>query len=163
MKTLLVLRHAKSSWDHPELADFDRPLNNRGKADAPRMGKLLRAEDLVPEKVISSSAVRAKATAKAAAKAAGYEGDIAFSRELYHADAETFIELLRQVAEPNQRVLVVGHNPDLEEFVEALTGELTGMPTAALAQIKLPIKRWSELSLATEGELVIVWRPKELS
>jgi phosphohistidine phosphatase len=163
MKTLLVLRHAKSSWDHPELADFDRPLNSRGKTDAPRMGKLLRAEDLVPEKIVSSSAVRAKATAKAAARAAGYEEEILFTRQLYHADAETFIELLKQVAEPHQCVMVVGHNPDLEEFVEALSGEATSMPTAALAEIRLPIGRWAELSLTTEGKLVNVWRPKELS
>jgi len=74
MKSLLILRHAKSSWKHPELTDHDRPLNKRGKRDAPRMGKILRSEHLIPEAIISSTAARAHVTAEAVAKASRYKG-----------------------------------------------------------------------------------------
>jgi phosphohistidine phosphatase len=163
MKTLLVLRHAKSSWDDPRLADFDRPLNKRGKRDAPRMGELIRAEGLVPDLIISSSAKRALATAKLAAEASGYEGDIQTARRLYHAWPEEAVEVLNEVDDEITCVMIVGHNPGLEDFVDELTGEAVRLPTAALVQIELAIERWSQLSLESEQELVAYWRPKELS
>lgn len=162
MKTLLVLRHAKSSWSNLNLADFDRPLNKRGKRDAPRMGALLKKEDLVPDLIISSSAARAIATAEAAAQEADYESEIQTTRELYHAWPESFIEVLNGVADHYQRVMVVGHNPGIESLVEEMTGEWIRMPTAALAQISLDIERWSELDLESPQELINVWQPKEI-
>jgi phosphohistidine phosphatase len=83
MKTLLILRHAKSSWKDLELPDQDRPLNKRGRHDAPLMGKILRQEDLIPDLIESSTAFRAKKTAKLVAKACKYKGDIAFDNSLY--------------------------------------------------------------------------------
>jgi phosphohistidine phosphatase len=80
MKSVLILRHAKSSWKHPELADHDRPLNRRGKRDAPLMGRLLKKEDLVPEIIISSTATRARSTAEAVAKSSGYKGEIILNK-----------------------------------------------------------------------------------
>lgn len=162
MKTLLVLRHAKSSWKDARLADFDRPLDKRGKSDAPRMGELLKAEELVPDLIISSSAKRALATAKLAAQASGYEGEILTTRRLYHAWLEETIEVLNEVDDEFACVMIVGHNPGLEEFVDELTGEAVRLPTATLVQIKLAIERWSQLSLESEQELVAYWRPKEL-
>src|SRR2546428_2406284 len=86
MKSLLILRHAKSSWKHPELTDHDRPLNKRGKRDAPRIEEILRGEHLIPEAIISSTAARAHATAEAVAKASGYKGEVTLNRSLYAVD-----------------------------------------------------------------------------
>lgn len=162
MKTLLVLRHAKSSWKNVNLADFDRPLNKRGKNDAPRMGALLKQEEIVPELIISSSAERALATAEAVALACGYDSEIQITRQLYHAWPEAYLEMLNNVPDENQRVMVVGHNPGVESLVEELTGDWIRMPTAALAQISLNINQWSELSLDSKEELINYWWPKEL-
>ncbi|MFZ0896282.1 MAG: histidine phosphatase family protein [Candidatus Nitrosopolaris sp.] len=85
MKSVLVLRHVKSSWKHPELADHDRPLNKRGKLDAPLMGRLLKKKGLVPDNIISATAIRARATTEAVAKASGYKGEIFLDKSLYAA------------------------------------------------------------------------------
>jgi phosphohistidine phosphatase len=162
MKTLLLLRHAKSSWKHPELADHDRPLNKRGKRTAPLMGALLQDEDLIPDLILCSSAVRAHATALLVAKACAYAGEIKQTRKLYLAEPQDYVEVLRQVVEKHARVLVVGHNPGLEALIETLTGEAMAMPTAALAQVELSLKRWSDLETDTACKLVKVWQPKGL-
>ena len=162
MKTLLLLRHAKSSWKQPELADHDRPLNKRGKRTAPHMGALLQDEDLIPDLILCSSAARTHHTALIVAKACTYVGEIKQTRKLYLAEPEDYIEVLRQVAEKHARVLVVGHNPGLEALIETLTGEAMVMPTAALAYVELSLKRWRDLDLNTECKLVNVWRPKDL-
>jgi phosphohistidine phosphatase len=162
MKTLLILRHAKSSWANSRLADHDRPLDSRGKQDAPKMGRLLEKEDLTPDLIISSSAERALTTAEFAAISAGYTAEIQVTRQLYHAGPEEFIEVLQGVSDANKQVMVVGHNPGVEELVEQLVGHYQRMPTAALAQIELPISRWSELDEETNGRLVNLWRPKEV-
>jgi phosphohistidine phosphatase len=162
MKTLLLLRHAKSSWKHPELADHDRPLNKRGKRTAPLIGALLQDEDLIPDLILCSSAVRAHTTALLVVKACAYAGEIKQTRKLYLAEPQTYVEVLRQVAEKHARVLVVGHNPGLEALIEALTGEAMAMPTAALVQVELSLKRWSDLDADTDCKLVNVWRPKDL-
>ena len=162
MKLLLVLRHAKSSWNHPELADHDRPLNKRGKRDAPRMGELLREEDMLPDLILRSSAERARTTGDLVSEASGYEGEIRVVRDLYAHFAGAYLDTLSALDEPYERVMVIGHNPGLEELVEGMTGDWVRMPTAALAVIRLPIKDWSELSEETQGELANLWRPKEL-
>lgn len=162
MKRLLILRHAKSSWKDQRLADHDRPLNKRGKKDAPRMGKLLRAEDLVPDLIVTSTAVRARMTAEAVADASGYEGDVVATGSFYQAGPEEYLAYLHDLPDTYKRVMVVGHNPGLEELLETLTGALEPLPTAALAQIALPIDRWQALDSATPGELVNVWRPRQL-
>ncbi|MEW5867886.1 MAG: histidine phosphatase family protein [Chloroflexota bacterium] len=161
MKTLLVLRHAKSSWKEADLSDHDRPLNKRGKRDAPRMGELLRQEDLVPDLILSSTAKRARTTAELVAEASGYEGEIQLLRDLYAAGAEAFVEALQHVSSKYDCVMVVGHNPGLEELLEALTGDYETLPTAALGQVQLPVDEWAELREDTNGRLVSIWRPRE--
>jgi phosphohistidine phosphatase len=161
MKTLLILRHAKSEWDEPGVADHDRPLSQRGKRDAPRVGQQLRAEQRVPDLIISSSAKRARKTAKLVAETSGYEGEVLLKDELYLAGPENYLEVLQALPETCQSVMVVGHNPGLEELVEALTGEAEVLPTAALAQIALPIMRWQDLDEEVEGQLVYFWRPRD--
>src|SRR5687767_14307674 len=162
MKTLLVLRHAKSSWNDPALDDHERPLNKRGRRDAPRMGELVREYGLIPDAVISSDAVRARLTAEAVAEAARYAGEILLDRHLYLAGPADILSRLRTVQENAATVMIVGHNPGLEKLVEQLTGEREDLPTAALAQIGLPIDQWRGLNLSTRGTLVGLWRPEEL-
>jgi len=130
------------------LTDHDRPLNKRGKRDAPRMGEILRSEHLIPEAIISSTAARAHATAETIAKASGYKGKIALNRSLYAAGPE---------------VLVVGHNPGLEELLEKFTGQAQIMPTCTLAHVKFSIDSWIELDYKTKGELAGIWQPRDLS
>jgi phosphohistidine phosphatase len=163
MKTLLVLRHAKSSWSDPALDDHERPLSTRGRRDGPRMGALVREYGLMPDVVISSDAVRARLTAEAVVEAADYAGQILLDRRLYMASPADIRSLLRTVPDKAETVMIVGHNPGLEELVAQLTGERQDLPTAALAQIVLPIDRWRDLRLSTRGTLVGHWRPKELT
>lgn len=162
MKTLLVLRHAKSSWSDQGLSDHARPLNERGRRDAPRMGRLLRDEGVMPDLVVSSDAVRARLTAEAVARAAGYAGEIVLDPRLYGASPRDIVGVLRAIEDAARTVLIVGHNPGLEELVSQLTGEPQEFPTAALARIALPIEEWRDLTLAARGGLVALWRPKEL-
>jgi phosphohistidine phosphatase len=162
MKTLLILRHAKSSWDHPNLSDHDRPLNRRGEHDAPRMGQLLFERDLLPDLILSSTARRAHDTVSALTEACGYAGEVLFQRALYHAGVADYLETLRLLSDEVQRVLVVGHNPTLEELLYHLTDESEALPTAALALIRLPIASWHQLTEETQGELIGLWTPRSL-
>ena len=163
MKTLLVLRHAKSSWNEPALDDHERPLNKRGRRDAPRIGELVREYGLIPDLVISSDAVRARLTAEAVAEAARYAGEILLDPHLYMACPADILSLLPTVRENLKTVMIVGHNPGLESLVEQLTGERQDLPTAALAHIDLPIDQWRDLTRSTRGTLVGLWRPKQLT
>jgi phosphohistidine phosphatase len=162
MKRLLVMRHAKSSWDNPQLADHDRPLNKRGKRDAPRMGRWLNARDLNPEMIVTSSAERALSTAQSVADSIDIVSSIQVERDLYHGGPEAYMEYLRLLSDKISLAMVIGHNPDLEEFVEDLVGRWHRLPTAAVALIDLPIMKWKELSDETEGSLISLWLPKEI-
>jgi phosphohistidine phosphatase len=165
MKTLLLLRHAKSSWKDPDLPDHDRPLNKRGQNDAPSMGKLLKDEDLIPDLIMSSTAVRAKKTAELVAKACKYKGKISLNQSLYGAEPADYLKILQELSDKHKTVLVVGHSPSVEETVDVLTGSPDViMPTCTLAHISLPIQNWAELNKQKiKGKLLKVWRPKELS
>jgi phosphohistidine phosphatase len=163
VKTLLILRHAKSSWDDPALDDRERPLNARGEQDAPRMGRFARERGLSVELIISSDALRARLTAEAMADATGYRGQILLDPRLYHATAAEILAALRNVVDRDvTTVMIVGHNPGLEELLTQLTGEPEHLPTTALARIALPIDRWSDLDTSICGTLVELWRPNEL-
>jgi len=163
MKNLLIMRHAKSSWEFTNLSDHDRPLNDRGKRDAPRMGKVLLKERLVPQLIISSSAARARSTAEKVAKASCYSGEISVDSSLYRAGPSAYLKALRRQTSQYDTVLIVGHNPDLEHLVEILTGNAMTIPTCGLAYVKLWIERWLDLKDDKKGELAKMWRPKELS
>lgn len=162
MKRLLILRHAKSSWGDSSLADWQRPLNDRGRRDAPRVGALLRDRSLVPDLIITSDAVRARTTAEAVAKASGYTHELVVEPSLYHASPADVIAVLNGVADDAGRsVMIVGHNPGLEDLVEQLTGEDHPLPTAALVQLAVPIDSWSELDTSADATLVDAWQPKD--
>ena len=162
MKTLLIMRHAKSSWNYPELADYDRPLNARGKRDAPRMGQYLRQEALIPDRILTSSAKRARKTANKVAKSCGYTGKVKKLDALYDTVPGVYFEILQALPDTYERVMVVGHNPTMEQLVNHLTGEIRQMPTAAIAHIELAIQSWKTLDLYTKGTLVNLWTPKTL-
>ena len=163
MRTLLLLRHAKSSWKHPELSDHDRPLNTRGKRDAPRMATLLAELRLRPDLIVSSTAKRARRTAEAVAQRCAYEGLVHLDRRLYLADPGAIVDVLHDVGGRCPCILMVGHNPGLEALVVRLTGYVEPLPTAGLAHVDLPIRGWKGLRLTTRGRLVNLWRPKEIA
>ena len=162
MKTLLLMRHAKSSWKNEALPDHERPLAKRGLRDAHRMGELIERQELFPELVLASSALRAAETARIFCSICGCENNMQIVDALYLAEAETYIEVLKAVPDSVERVLVIGHNPGLEMLLQMLSGQIEALPTAMVAYLTLPIINWSEISTKTEGELVELWRPKDL-
>ncbi len=162
MKTLLLMRHAKSSWKDPLSDDHLRPLNRRGTRDAPRMGRLLKAEKLVPDVIVGSSARRARDTAEMVADKAGFKGKIDFTDRLYDSDVKDHCAVIAGFPSAAGIALLVGHNPCLEELLEYLTGSDAHLPTAAIARIEFSIKGWAELKRQTGGKLVHLWTPKEL-
>jgi len=160
MRTLLILRHGKATNDDPGL-DRDRPLTKRGKREAEQMGQRLADNDLVPDRIISSSALRARDTARRVAAESGFRGAIDELDELYLAEPESYIMAVKRLAaEGAERVLLVGHNPGLEALALLLTGEPTSLPTAGLIVCALPIASFSELSLEVSGKLTRFERPK---
>ena len=161
MKRLLVLRHAKSDWGDLSLDDWERPLSPRGLRDAPRVGAMLRTHALVPDLIVTSDAVRARTTAQAVAEAAGYHRDLVVDPRLYLAKPADLLAVLHELPEDSARAMIVGHNPGLEDLIVALTGEHHDLPTATLAQLALPIDRWSALDYQAGGTLVDIWRPRD--
>ena len=126
------------------------------------MGKLIKEEDLSPDLIISSTAKRSKKTAQAVAEYSGYDGKIDLDPSLYSADPESYLKALSRVRDKFNMVLVVGHNPALENLVNMLTSKSEPMPTCALAQIDLGVKYWDDLGKKIDGAVIKVWRPNEL-
>lgn len=162
MKTLLILRHAKSSWDYFDLADIDRPLNKRGYRDAPKIGCLLLEKEIIPEYILCSPAKRARETAEAVAKACQFSGEIIFNDNLYPGDPAAYMDAIQILPEDADSIMIVSHNPGLEEFITALTGESVTLPTAALAQLSIHIDSWTEIDLIPPVDLTNLWFVKEL-
>jgi phosphohistidine phosphatase len=156
MKTLLILRHAKSRPKDASLSDHDRPLDELGKDDALRMGKLISRDkkDLVPDFIISSNALRAKTTAELVAKGCKYEADIVLDHSLYEAKSKGYLAILETVSDRYSTVLIVGHNPTIEEIIQMLTDspDVVVMPSCTLAHLSLPIEKWSDLSSKSKTE-----------
>lgn len=156
------MRHAKSSWDDPTLSDFERPLNKRGRKAAPLMGKFMRERKIKPDLVISSPAERARETTALVSKAAKIKGSVRYDERIYAASVNTLFEVVSQIEDDANEVLLVGHNPGLEELLEHLTGEVQRMPTAALARINLDIEKWGGVG-ERSGRLEWIVKPKELA
>jgi len=161
MRSLLILRHAKSSWDDPSQDDYDRPLNKRGRKEAKAVGKRMRSR--LPDLVLSSSAVRARETVALWQKASRYEGPIEERRDFYLASPERYLEALQGLGTRGATTMVVGHNPGLEELVLRLTGRHEPMPTAALAELELALDSWEDLARGASARLVNLWRVEELN
>lgn len=154
MKTLLLMRHAKSSWKNPKLRDHDRPLSNRGHRDAAFMGEILKEKELLPQIMLASTAVRVSETVAEFVKSSGCTAEIKYQDALYLAEAETYLAALRGLPLEVERVMLVGHNPGLEGLLQNLTGRIEPLETATVAYISLPIALWSDLAIENEGELV---------
>ena len=160
MKTLILMRHAKSSWKDHTLSDVDRPLKKRGKKDAEAIGKILYDKELLPQRIYSSSAKRAQRTAEIIIEAFKTEIPLELVDTLYMAEVSGFYELIRSLPDQMERIMLVGHNPGLESMVQLLSNEIESVPTAAVAVISLPIKKWKELTPAVKGDLVELFKPK---
>jgi phosphohistidine phosphatase len=155
------MRHAKSSWDNPAHDDHERPLNKRGRRDAPRMGRWLREQSIQPDLIVSSSACRAQETAERLAPECG-SAEFQTEPRLYHASPETWTNIVRALPDAANRVLCIGHNPGIEEFLGLLVRDGVSMPTAAIACIELPIEAWRDFDVNRSVRLCEVWRPKDL-
>lgn len=162
MKTLLLMRHAKSSWKDSTIEDCDRPLNKRGEKDAPMMGELLFEKELTPQKIYCSTALRARLTAESVAKSSHFSGETIFMDSFYLGEPVDYLEGLRAIPDDVERVLIIGHNPGLEGLLQILSDKVESLPTAAIAHIVLPIKHWSEITDELDGDLISLWRPGDL-
>lgn len=160
-RTLVLIRHAKSSWDNPNMRDFDRPLNERGQRDALDMGARLAARGQRPDKFYCSSARRARETALILAQAVGYpEADLEVQDEIYSADQAQLLDRLRQCPDSAGEVWLVGHNPDITELVNRLAGFQTHeLPTCAVVRMAFDVGRWKDIEPG-EAQVLEVDRPK---
>jgi phosphohistidine phosphatase len=159
MKTVLILRHAKSDWGTAGQADFDRPLAKRGLEDAPRMGEVLIRFDCPPDKIVSSPAQRAKQTAELVAKACGYRKAVEWQDSFYEGGRADLIAALQGLPNTVERVLLIGHNPILEDTVAALCAAAGSdwaikIPTAGLVCLGFDIDSWDHLE---PGRGVLQW------
>ena len=171
MLTLSLLRHAKSSWDDPELPDHDRPLNKRGTRDAPRVGARMRAGKITPDLIVCSGAVRARATLTLVLSALNEaRPPIVYDEALYLAEPDALLTRLAAIEAANRHVLLVGHNPGLHALALELTGAgerrdlarlALGFPTAALATIDFAVASWDLIAPGT-GRLRLFVTPKQL-
>lgn len=163
MKRLTLVRHAKSSWKNAGLADIDRPLNGRGKRDAPRMGAFLAEAGIVPDIILASPARRARKTAKLLAVAiSNANGQILFDPALYEASAAALMERVRSFDDSWQHVMLVGHNPGLTDFANLLaTAGVDNLPTCGTLVADLDIGSWDTAGPAC-GSRVFYITPQEL-
>jgi len=164
MKTLYLVRHAKSSWDDIDLSDIDRPLNDRGKKDAPKMGKRLKERDIFPDVMLSSPAKRALETCKVIAKALGFpEEKITIDKRLYHASEDQLLKVVQGLKDRHDNVEVImifGHNPGLTDFTNALLNETIGnIPTCGVVGSTIRATSWKETAFGS-GKLNFFDFPK---
>ena len=162
MKTLYLLRHAKSSWNDPDLKDFERPLADRGIKDVPVMAERLKTRNGHIDTIICSPAVRTKTTAQMFAKALGFPvDDIGSNPELYFAGSSMFLKAASLLDDDCDVAMLVGHNPAITEFVNEMSGsEIDNIPTCGLVELRLPIDDWSAIEFAT-AELIEFDFPKK--
>ncbi len=148
MKTLYLVRHAKSSWKHPDLSDFERPLNNRGRNDIPRISKKLQDMNIFPDIIISSPANRAATTARKIAEILGYPlGDIQYNDLIYEASVQVLYKIISTLEENYSSVMLVGHNPGMTFLANSLSNHsITNLPTCGVFAIELPKSPWNEIN-----------------
>jgi len=170
MLTLSLLRHAKSSWSNPTLADRERPLTTRGVADAPLMGKAMAERGIDPELVLCSSARRTRDTLDLVLPELRVEPKVVYFDELYHASPAQMLEMLHGIQPGANRVMLVGHNPEIQSFALDLVGSgpkhfrdrlRTKYPTAGLAVINFVSGLWKSVSV-NSGTLNLFLSPKDL-
>ena len=163
MKKLFIVRHAKSSWSHPELSDFDRPLNKRGKKNAPEMGQRLAARGVLPDTMITSPAKRAAATARRIAEAISFpRSEIQKEPQLYHGSTRNMTQVIKSVDNKINTLMIFGHNPGLTDLTNHLSGsDIYNIPTCGIVEIDFDISSWSDLNEGL-GTLVSFDYPKKV-
>lgn len=159
MKTLLVMRHAKSDWAADHGNDHDRPLNERGTRSARIIGRLLAAEDRIPDLVVSSTALRARSTARIAAEAGDWGCETLLEPALYGSGADAALEVAASAPDVG-RLMLVGHQPAWSTLVFTLTGRRVEMRTGTVAVIPFEIEAWSEVT-SMRGTLGKVYQPRD--
>ena len=162
MKTLLLLRHAKAENAAAGSSDINRALNERGKKEAQAIGTFIRKQNLTFELVLCSPAVRARETAELVLAAAEVTANVRYDQRMYEASPRQLLEVISEVEEDKSAVLLVGHNPGMEELLRALTGTGDPMATGTLAKIELNSDEWSRVT-ENVGGLEYVVRPDELA
>lgn len=164
MKKLFIVRHAKSSWDFSELDDYDRPLNKRGKKNAPEMGKRLANRHIKPDILITSPAKRAAATARRIAEEISFPiKDIQKQPLLYFSSISKMISVLNDVNDDIGTLMIFGHNPGLTDLTNILSGsDIYNIPTCGIAEIDFNVSSWNEIGKDT-GKLVSFDYPKKIS
>ena len=162
MKTLYLLRHAKSSWDNPELDDFERPLNKRGHHDAPLIGNLLEKLNISPDLIISSPAIRASMTARIIADAIKYPLDrIRYDENIYEAGELDLLEVIYAVGDTVDKLMLVGHNPSFTYLSHYLAKHhVQNIPTCGLFAAELNITSWTKVKKNC-GKLSLYEYPKK--
>jgi phosphohistidine phosphatase len=147
MKTLYIVRHAKSSWEFPQLDDFDRPLSNRGLRDAPEMGMRLKMKKIKVDGMVSSPAERALTTCQIMAGSLGFpKGGILTEKHLYHASEREILKIIQKQSDTWERMMVFGHNPGCTWFANELTGVvISNIPTCGIVACTLPVSSWKEV------------------
>lgn len=161
MKTLYLVRHAKSSRDAPALADRDRPLNDRGEREAPAMAQRLAARGVAPERLLSSPAKRALATATHFADAFGIaHRKIVVDERLYAGSAGGLLAVIRSLDERLRDVMLFGHNPEFSDLAGRWSGQCVDLPTCAVVELHFDIARWAEIGAAAAGNSKI-HKPKD--
>jgi len=162
MKTLYLIRHAKSDRNDPSLSDYDRPLNKRGSNDAPFMGSKLLESGIHPDLILSSPALRAKTTAIAIAQALSYPlGLIRYIHPLYASDVETILSIIRDVSASVETLFIFGHNPEITECANIITGgEIDNIPTCGVVAMRLKNDSWESIG-ANSAEIIGVDFPKK--
>lgn len=163
MKTIYIIRHAKSSWDDPLQDDFERPLSDRGKRDAPRMGKRLKEKEIHPDLLLSSPAKRAVSTARKIAQVLKYSKDgILTDRKLYHADEETMLNVIQKLNNKYNVVMLFGHNPGITEFVKSFRDDefvIDNIPTCGIIAFQLNVDTWQDVKWG-KGKMLFFDYPK---
>lgn len=156
-KVLYLLRHAKSEGSKQKLSDLDRTLTEKGVGDAQRLAAKLRKKELDFNLIVSSPAIRAITTAQIIAKTLDFrQSHIEVNENLYQADSRDFIEIVTRLHKKISKVLLVGHNPGLEEFAQLLSGEAIAISTCSLIQFSLDIKHWKELERVKQSQVKII-------
>ncbi|MBX7094901.1 MAG: histidine phosphatase family protein [Flavobacteriales bacterium] len=161
MIKLILVRHAKSSWNDLQLADVDRPLNDRGKKNAPLMAEVLKSKKILPDIIYCSKAKRSRSTAKRMANVL-FKDEKAFEviPEIYEAEIMTLLHIVNRFQDKYKTIMLIGHNPGLTEFLNYLTEAGIGnIPTTGVAEIHFPFQHWKEISRDT-GNLVYFDYPK---
>lgn len=161
MKTLIIVRHAKSSWDNLDLKDSERPLNDRGEKDAPRMGKRLKEREIIPDLLLSSPAVRTIETCRHIATVLGYPLEkIKTEPRLYHADEDKLLQIVKELKDRDDCVMLFGHNPGLTVFTNLLLNEdIDNIPTCGIVSTLLDVNSWNKVKYGS-GQLDFYDYPK---